>query len=188
VVAVHCLAQHSPHMLRHLHCRRHRAMPAALLASPPCTATPHNMLLLLHLPPSARNLPCCGIVVLPVRCHRPSPLPHPPQFMGVVIGPAVLPIAFSITWDKCSALGAVTGAAPRRGRPSWGRLGASPPGWSPQGCTAARWVHGCASTCLLGSACLPGDGGTEGIGARGLAGGMVVAARGGAQRRAGARG
>ena len=30
--------------------------------------------------------------------------------MGVLIGPAVLPIAFSITWDKCSALGAVAGA------------------------------------------------------------------------------
>eukprot|EP00775_Hariotina_reticulata_P012232 gene12232-12370_t len=31
-------------------------------------------------------------------------------FMGVVIGSAVIPIAFSITWAKCSAAGAVGGA------------------------------------------------------------------------------
>jgi Na+/proline symporter len=30
--------------------------------------------------------------------------------MGVVIGSAVCPIAFSITWAKCSCAGAVTGA------------------------------------------------------------------------------
>lgn len=30
--------------------------------------------------------------------------------MGVVIGSAVMPIAFSITWAKCSALAAVSGA------------------------------------------------------------------------------
>lgn len=32
------------------------------------------------------------------------------QFMGVVIGSAVIPIAFSITWAKCSAFGAIAGA------------------------------------------------------------------------------
>jgi Na+/proline symporter len=30
--------------------------------------------------------------------------------MGVVIGSAVIPIAFSITWAKCSTAGAVGGA------------------------------------------------------------------------------
>lgn len=30
--------------------------------------------------------------------------------MGIVIGSAVAPIAFSITWAKCSAAGAVSGA------------------------------------------------------------------------------
>jgi Na+/proline symporter len=32
------------------------------------------------------------------------------QFMGVVVGSAVAPIAFSITWAKCSAAGAISGA------------------------------------------------------------------------------
>jgi Na+/proline symporter len=31
-------------------------------------------------------------------------------FMGIVIGSAVLPIAFSITWKNCSAAGAISGA------------------------------------------------------------------------------
>ena len=31
-------------------------------------------------------------------------------FMGVVIGSAVLPIAFAITWRNCSAAGAIAGA------------------------------------------------------------------------------
>jgi Na+/proline symporter len=31
-------------------------------------------------------------------------------FMGVCVGSAVVPIAFSITWAKCSAVGAVSGA------------------------------------------------------------------------------
>lgn len=30
--------------------------------------------------------------------------------MGIVIGSAVIPIAFSITWAKCSTAGAVGGA------------------------------------------------------------------------------
>jgi Na+/proline symporter len=32
------------------------------------------------------------------------------QFMGVCIGSAVIPIAMSLTWAKCSAAGAMSGA------------------------------------------------------------------------------
>lgn len=44
---------------------------------------------------------CCNVVVAKRPCV---------QFMGIVIGSAVVPIAFSITWAKCSTAGAVSGA------------------------------------------------------------------------------
>ncbi len=48
---------------------------------------------------------------MPMR-HANTTVLHAPvlQFMGVVIGSAVFPIAFALTWAKCSAAGAISGA------------------------------------------------------------------------------
>ena len=52
------------------------------------------------------------------RASRPPParsrprvrLAAAPRFVGVSVGSAVFPIAFSITWAKCSGFAAISGA------------------------------------------------------------------------------